>query len=286
MRPPTALIAVLASVVAAGIASGCGSTGPAVLDPVARAAEATTHTGGAHVAMTIRMDLGSLGGDLTVSANGVLNFAHGEGELLSTISGLPSTSGASSVAMTELYARDHAYISSPLFAGKLPDGASWLGIDLGRAAQQFGLEPQALSSGESNPAEYLDYLKAGGGSLRVVGHAEVRGVQTSHYSGSVDLRKLAAELPGKDRAAAEAAYSKLLTLLGTDSVPVEVWVDGHDLVRRLTLTVPITANGTSLDIQIEEELFGFGATPAVNVPSSGEVYEPSLSSLSGLPGAG
>lgn len=270
-------LAALAAAVTAIAASGCSSAGTATLDPVAQAAEVTTHSGGAHIALSIQMNLGSLGGSLDIVGNGDLNFETGEGEVFCTLSGFgalaQSPIGANGTEMTEVYKDQNIYVSSPLFAGKLPNGASWVGVNLGRIAAQYDLEPQALSSGESNPAEYLEYLKAYGGSLQPAGHAVVRGVPTSVYSGAIDLRRAAQTLPSHDRAATEASYGRLIAQIGTSSLPVRVWLDSHELIRRLTMTIPVTVAQSKLQISIQEELFDFGATPAVSAPAASQVYE-------------
>ncbi|MGO9488319.1 MAG: hypothetical protein ACLQBB_04735 [Solirubrobacteraceae bacterium] len=267
--------------------SGCGSGGgpAAALDPVAQAAETTTHAGGAQVEATVRMDLAGLGSPLTLSAHGAVNFKSHEGEIFTELSGLPAAAQAlvpaGGATITELFKGDSVYVGSSLFAGKLPGGASWMKVDLGHLTQQLGFDPQALSEGQSNPAQYLEYLRAAGGSVHAAGGAVVRGVRTTRYVGTIDLRKAAEMLPTGNRAAAEQAIEKLIGQIGTSSVPIEAWVDGHDMIRRLNLAMTLVADGQQASVEVQEELFDFGPTPSVNPPAGGEVYEPDLAALSG-----
>lgn len=270
----------LASLLVAGAlalsASGCGSSGTAALDPVAQAAETTTHAGGAQVTIKIREDLGALGGTFTISGHGDLNFETGEGELFVDLAGLPATARhalpSGGLTMTELFADNALYVGSPLLAGKLPGGARWMKLDLNAVAQKLGLDPQALTGGQANPGQYLEYLKASG-SVREAGSATLRGVKTTRYVGTVDLRKAAELLPSPSRAAARSAIAKLIAQTGTSTIPVEAWIDENHMIRRLQMTVPVVVQGQKLSVSIDEELFDFGPTPSVNPPSAGEVYE-------------
>jgi hypothetical protein len=287
-RLPIGLIALIAGLLAL-ILSGCGST-TAAIDPVAEAAIATAHAGGAQMSMRIGMDIEGLPGPIAVAGTGNFNFADGEGEIVSNLSGLPASGLGSghpgSISFTELYAKGALFMQTPLFAGKLPGGASWIEIDLARAAQGIGLDPQALSSGQSNPAQFLAYLKAGGGQVKNLGSAVVRGTQTTRYSATIDPAKALekAQLPKHELG--KASIQRLVAQAGLARIPVEVWVDAHSLVRRIAMTVSEAPQGHHVNLSVALELFNFGATPTVMVPSGGEVYDATQSSLAALGAAG
>ncbi len=287
-RVPAGLIA-LATGLLVLILSGCGST-TATIDPVAEAAVATSQAGGAQMSMRARMEIEGLGGPITMTGSGDFNFARKEGEIVSNLTGLPAGSlGAlksSSLHFTELFANDALYMESPLFAGKLPGGARWMKLDLAKLAQGAGLDPQSLSSGQSNPAQVLNYLKAGGGSVSRLGTAVVRGTKTTRYRGTIDLAKALERSSSSSPAQVKSAIQKLFAAGATAKIPVEVWVDRHNLVRRMTMTLAETPAGHRLKVLIAMELFNFGATPTVNVPADGEVFDATGSSLSALSTAG
>jgi hypothetical protein len=257
------------------LGAGCGSSASSALDPVAQAAETTSHAGGARISLNIDMNLGGSVGAFSMSGRGSLNFKSREGQIDLSITGLPT----GPMAMTELFAGDAVYVESGLLAGKLPGGARWLKVDLSKAAKNIGVDPQSLTSGESNPGQYLDYLKAAGGDVKVAGTAMVRGAKTTRYTGTVDLRKAADLLPGKDRAAGRGAIEKLIAQVGRSSLPIEVWVDEAHRVRKMSMTLELSVSGQRVHAEIGMELFDFGPTPAVHPPAAGEVYEPSLGSL-------
>lgn len=281
-----AIIAALPAVLAAGAlpvaAAGCSSDGPAgALDPVARAAETTIRAGGAQVTMTASGQV--LGQTLTMSGHGTVNLSDEEGEVFVSMSGLPSSVPgltAGRLEMTALETGHAMYVGSPLFEGKLPAGARWLKIDLGRVAESLGLDPADITSGGEAPGRYLQLLRAAG-SVRDAGPAVVRGVPTTRYVATVDLRKAAEVLPAPDRAAAEGAISKLIAQIGTSSYPVEVWVDSHQMIRRIEMQMPLSTGGQHASMSLQEELFGFGPTPSITAPAASETYEAPVPSLGG-----
>ena len=271
------------------ILSGCGSTA-ATIDPVAQAADTTSRAGGAQMAMRARMEIEGLPTPLTMTGTGNFNIAAKEGEIVSNLTGLPSSGlGAlhvSSLHFTELFAKDVLYLESPLFAGKLPGGARWMKIDLAKAARGAGLDPQSLTSGQSNPAQVLDYLRASGGSVKNLGPSVVRGTRTTRYGGTIDIAKAAGKISGTGASQLKSSIEKLVSEGGSATIPVEVWVDGHNLVRRMTMTLGETPAGHHFKVAITLELFNFGATPTVNVPPDSEVFDATRTSLAGLSAAG
>jgi len=210
-------IALLAALLVLAVACGCGSSTPsAALDPLARAASTTSGADGAKLAMHLQMNLGSLGGQIAMNAKGHVNFKNGESEITMTMNGLPAA--ASSVlpdgtTITERFTGGKVYVGSPVFAGKLPNGASWMAVDVAAVAGKLGLDPESLASGQANPAQFLRYLRASGGRVQTAGTQLVRGVRTTRYTGSIDLRKAASQLPDAG-GAAKQAVEKLIGQLG------------------------------------------------------------------------
>jgi hypothetical protein len=272
----------LAPVLAAG---GCGTS--ATLDPVAKAADATTHARGAQVAFSGSIGAPGLGFSFTLSGHGQFNFGAHEGSLALAISGLPPSAqaklGTSSLEMNELFKSGSVYVGSPLFAGKLPGGARWVRLDLARVGGALGLDPSSVLSGSADPSQFLGYLKASG-RISPVGQDSVRGVATTHYAGSLDLQKVAEAQPGSDRAKVREAFQKVIAELGQSTIPVEVWVDGQHLVRKIAIALHMHPQGQALDVQIQAEYFGFGPTPSVTPPAPAEVLDVTQNALQGLSG--
>src|SRR5438876_404094 len=139
---------------------------------------------------------------VAMSGQGFFNYATQEGELTLDMNGLPTEAAASlpsgSLHMEEIFKASSEYVGSSLFAGKLPGGARWVKIDLGRVTQALGLNMQQLA-GQSNPAQFLQYLRATAGTVTPVGSELVRGVPTTHYRATVDLDRVADVVPSADR---------------------------------------------------------------------------------------
>jgi hypothetical protein len=280
-----AVIAAVALVLASG---GSESSNVAKVTPgtFAEAADVTTQAGGAQVAITGTISASELSTPLTLSGTGHVNFDPSETQLTLTLSGLPAAAQAAvpggTLTLSEIYKSATLYMESSLFVGKLPDGARWIKLDLASVSQAMGLDPSSLTSSGANPAQYLSYLKDGGGTATVVGHEAVRGVATTHYHGELNLLKAAEAQPGTDRARARAAFEKLVAETGQSSLPVEVWIDAHGRVRRMALAIDAAGGGHDVQTNIQSEYFDFGATASVNAPAEAEVYDATATALQGL----
>jgi hypothetical protein len=277
----------LAAGLIAAVLGGCGSTA-ATLDPVAEAAVATSHAGGAQMSLDISIGLPGQASPIKLSGSGDFNFADGEGELVSELTGLPAAASgllhAGSIEFTELYAKGALYMRSPQLTAKLPGGARWIKLDLAELAQATGLDLQSLTSGQSNPAQVLEYLKASGGTVTRVGSETIRGIPTTHYRATINLAAVLRKEAAASHGDAAQAIEKLLPQSAGTTVPVEVWVDSHDLVRRMSMVLSESAAGERVKVLLALELFNFGATPSVNVPAPGEVLDATGGSLSALAG--
>jgi hypothetical protein len=282
---PTSLIAIVLAI----SASGCGSSTSAALDPVAQAADVTSSVGGAHMSLTAQVSAAALPAPFTITGQGFFNYKSREGALSLDMSSLPAAALASAssgpLRIQEIFKSSTIYVGSPLFAGKLPGGARWMKLDLSRLGGGLGLNLQQLTGGQSNPAQLLDYLKAGG-SVTVVGHELVRGTATTHYHGSLDLSRISDFVPSADRAQLHSALAKLIAQTGVSSLPVDVWVDSQRLVRRMTIALSLASRGQKLQLRLTIELFGFGPTAPVIPPRAAETYDATSTALAGLSASG
>jgi outer membrane murein-binding lipoprotein Lpp len=276
-----ASFALLAAVVAAALASGCSSGGAAAaLDPVANAAETTNQADGARLAMHVQVMIAGLPQQMTIDAGGRTSFKTQEGEISLQMNGIPGASAGGfgeGGKISERFVGGKLFMGSSLLAGKLPGGATWVEIDVAAAAKKLGLDTQSLTSGQSNPAQFLEYLRADGGSVHVTGTARVRGVQTTAYTGTVDLSKV----PGTDASSMKGAIAGVIAATGTSMIPIEAWVDSKNLIRRFTLTIPLSADGRRVDTKVTVEFFAFGPQRPVTAPPASETYEMSAAALGG-----
>jgi hypothetical protein len=224
---------------------------------------------------------------ITLSGHGAFNFKAKEGQLSLTFDGLPAqaatTLGGSSMTMTELYKANSVYVGSSVFAGRLPGGARWMRLDLSRVEQAAGIEPGSLGTGQSSdPAALVGYLEHAGVTQNV-GHELVRGVETTHYQGTLDMQRAIEAEVGSHTA---GQIGKLLSAAGLHSIPVGVWVDAAGRVRRMTMSYTLAPSGQQIGFTLQCEFFDYGATPAVHVPGASEVFDGTQQALAPLGAAG
>ncbi len=289
IRVPIVLLCVLALLAGVVFAMSGGSGGGA-LDPVAQAAQSTTHAEGAQMSLKGSVTLPGLGSQLGFSGQGSFNFKAHEGSLELTMNGLPAAVTAklhgASLQITELFKAASVYIGSPLLSGKLPGGARWMRLKLSRVQQAAGLDPRSLTSSGANPTEYLQYLKAAGAGASVVGHDSIRGVATTHYASKIDLFKAAEAQPGVDHSQLRGAFQKLIAASGLRNMPVDVWIDGQGLVRKIAITMGIAAAGQQVKAAVESEFYDFGPTQSIGVRKDSEVLDMTQQALQGISPAG
>jgi hypothetical protein len=288
-RPRRLLPGIAAAIAIALSSTGCGASG-STLDPVARAADVTSHAGGAHIAVGIQVTGAGLGEPFTMSGQGFFNYNTEEGTLSLDATGVPAGAApmlaSGGLHIEEIFKSSTIYIGSPLLAGRLPAGARWLKLDLGRFAQAIGFNLQQLAGGQSNPAQFLHYLRATSGTPTRVGSELVRGVPTTHYRAAVDLGKVAGVLPSSNAGQLRAALAKLIAQTGTSTIPVDVWVDRQHLVRRIALALSLSTGTQRARLGMTIDLFEFGPTPSVAPPPQAEVFDATQTALAGLGAAG
>jgi hypothetical protein len=251
------------------LAAGCGtvhagqarSSAPDVL----AAAVSGTSTQTARIAITESVQ--STGMSISFTETGEFDFANSRGML--TMS--------APFGMTELLLPPKVYLKiSGDGGGSLPHGKTWIEIDAGSVdslSTMFSVE---------SPGDLLAWLTAVAGSERIVGATTIRGVPVTEYQVNIDPAKMAAKASGQER----ASLSQFAKSFGNGSIPVDVWVDNHDLLRqmRLSLRGPGQAGAANSALVVSIDFYDFGvpvrvsAPPAAQVASTGQ----SVFSIAGL----
>jgi hypothetical protein len=287
-----AALGALAAIGAGGVAvSGCGAS--ATLDPIARAAEISSQQTGAKFSLTTQLASSALpGGSYSITASGYLDERDRSAELTMDLSGIPGASalpggGAGTVQM--IFQDPVIYMNLPFLAGKLPEGKTWMELNLTKVAQADGIDLSQFSSlDETDPTQFLEYLRASSGGVSTVGHETLDGVSTTHYHATLQLSDILARLPSGAQAAAKSALEKLDD---AGAIPVDVWVDAQGRVRRiqlsLGLSVPAGASAsateaTSVSGTITMNFTSYGAIPAIVPPPASEVFDASSLAAAGL----
>jgi len=170
---------------------------------------------------------------------------------------------------------DHAivYTHSPQLSQLLGAGRDWVKIDAAEVGRAAGIDVSALTQPGQDPTQAVRQLKAVSADVKTVGREEVRGVATTHYRATVDLRRYADLVPAADRAAARASIDRFTAETGASRVPVDVWIGADDLVRRLAQKLSLDASGGPSAIEQRFEFYDFGAQVDIRVPDADEVTD-------------
>jgi hypothetical protein len=278
------------ALVAGGVAmSGCGAS--ATLDPIAQAAVVSGQQSGVTLAMTMQFSSPALpGGSYAITANGTFDQLAHTGQMTMDLSGVPGISSLGGNGQVQMrFITPDAYMNMPFLAGKLPEGKTWIKLDLSQIAAADGLSASSLSSlDESNPTQFLEYLRGSSGEVVTLGSETVEGVPTTHYHATLQLSHILEKLPSSEQASAKAALEKLGTGNG---IPVEVWIDAQGRVRRMQMAFSVGAGlagapAGGISFSITMAFKSYGPVPAVVAPPAGEVYDATSAATAGLSGTG
>jgi hypothetical protein len=168
------------------------------------------------------------------------------------------------------------------FLGATSD-KSWVKISADGAGSPLG---SPLAAG----TEVLKLLD-GAGEVTTVGTEALRGVDTTHYRGTLDVASALSNLPADERGTVQDELDQVGIDPSAVSFPVDVWIGQDDLVRKVQLGLDESKVGTGGGAQatVTLELYDFGAPVEVTVPPADQVFtvDPStLANLGNLAGIG
>jgi hypothetical protein len=245
-------IAVALAVTLAGCGDAKKSSGakPVSADLIAAAAAKSTKTG------SVEADFKISGAGVNGSGSGVFNTGpsrSGQLKMKVNVRGM-------SVPIDSVITGNVLYMRSSIFRqlGLSPD-KQWVKLDLGRLAQQRGIDLSSLANASPTPASALSYLR-GAGKVREVGSESVNGVDTTHYKVTVDLERAAAKSSGSEG----QSLRRLIQETGVRRLPVDVWVDDKGYVRKVRYAQRAAAQGKSVDVTMN--LHDYGAPVTVKPP--------------------
>lgn len=251
-------VASLCALAGAAVAlGGCGAS--QVVDPVAKAATATLSTTGYKIAAV--MSVTGSANPVTASLNGTVDTASGSGSM--TIN--ESVAGAR-VHGPVIFSGLNFWLKSSAIAGaaQRTGGKAWIYVDMSKSLGALGVSslPSTI-----NPSQFLDYLNTVGATPTRVGSVTIDGVKTIEYRATIDLARYAQKYGVSSK-----TTSALESTLGGHSLPVEVWIDGQNRVRRIRIAFPECVEGSKLQFSMTMGIYGFGPQPQVQIPSRHAVY--------------
>jgi hypothetical protein len=235
-------------------------------DPVARAVAATDRQDGG-VAVVLAGAVTSDGQTVPLAGAGTIDRKADRGSFK-----LKTSFGAQPFTIEEITDKHLLYIRSEVFAGKLPGGRSWMKVDLDAAAKERGIDLSALgtSGPAQSPTQGLDYLR-GAGKAKKLGTEKVGDVATTHYRVTVNLDRAAKR---STQASAKRAIDALAASLGTrTSIPVDVWVDGKNLIRRQSVDYVAMIQGGKSTFRLTTDYTDYGAEVKISPPADSDTID-------------
>jgi hypothetical protein len=292
----------LVVVLGAGASACGGSSSPAAAPSTLPAAklpgnvvlasvQTTAAAKSARESMTISTGSGPMAFSMTT--NGAIDFATGNSEFKSELGGPLASflSGGLEMRVVDgvVYMKLPASIGG-LFGGS-GGGDQWLSITpkAGGGSNPFS------NLGQSDPTQVLGALERVSDDVKEVGTATVRGVETKHYTATIDFAKAIdnAKIPKALRGKADGLFGNGAKL---PAVPVDVYLDGDGHLRRMTLDMDLGsfatgasgASGVTLPtISMTLDLYDFGSPVSVQAPPANEIVQlPKLGAMGGMGGLG
>lgn len=220
---------------------------------IAQAADSTAATGSAKLVSTTSIKGAPMGGsgtqDLTITADGIIDFAGSEASL--QVSSPMMGTGSS---MQVVLADGVGYVKVPMFGDK------WISSP----TKDLGLSM-------ADPTQGLETLRKAA-DLTEVGTEDINGVTATKYTGTVDLSEAVGQL-GLPAADAEKAQRELAKVART--ADVTVWVDDQDRVVRYDQELAVNADGQQVQVSSSTSLSDFGITTDIQAPPADQVMDAS-----------
>ena len=249
LLPLALLVAVLAA-----LGAGCGGV---AIDPVAAAASKTADAGSFRFSFSFSLGAGDKQ-QPALAGSGAYDASARRLQATLTL-GKDTLDGILDVGTATVYAKP------PTGKAQLPAGKTWMKLDLGAAAKQAGVDLGTITSAQLDPGKLVGVLKQAGTSTKV-GTEQVGGVETTHYRVTIDPKTALAKSGATAKQKQQAQQA--LQFLGDSTFPLDVWVDGAGLLRRVALDF---GAGGLLSLKAQLDLTDYGADVHVDLPPADQV---------------
>lgn len=234
-----AVAAALTSVAACGGSDSKNEGGAAATkaEPIAALLAVQKKTGGAHSAkvegttkMGSQMSMKQTGAiDWSDGISGAMEIKYTGGTMADTL----KQAGSDGTMQARYFKDGYAANMGEVFAQQA-GGKHWINYRYEDLAELSGASGEVMKDQMQNttPDQGVKALLASG-DVKKVGQEDVRGVATTHYSGTVDVAELTAKNSELD-AGQLAAFKKQLNDAGISTEKVDIWVDKNDLLVKKT----------------------------------------------------
>jgi hypothetical protein len=228
----------------------------------------------------LQLSLPALPAPLLGNGSGSFDTAGHSGSVSMELGGIPQLAavlGSSTIRVDEIVNGLTIYLKLPsALTGGQQHGKPWMKIDLGKAASAAGMS--GLSSlidnpTSTDPSQFLRYLRATSGSVKKVGSGSVDGFQTTEYRATIDLDRVPNAEPAASRAAVRQTITELEQAGHIHSLPITVWIDGQNLVRRMAFSLNESVSGESLAVKMRIDIPQYGPQPPPQLPPASQVTD-------------
>jgi hypothetical protein len=261
----------ICAIAAASLATAaCGGGAANALQSVAGAAEKTAGTDSVKFHLKLSESVGPIG-PLTFTADGVSDNTAKAADMTMDLSSIAAFAGSQAGAPDQWKA--HFVLDNEVFYMQLPaidkylKGKTWVKADLNKLAKQHGFDLSQLlqQAGSQDPTKALQAIQSVG-NVSKVGTATIDGVNTTEYSGTIDVKKAAAALG--------PSASKLFAQAKLTSIPVDVWVGDDGLVRRFHENFAYLVQGAGeLNTDLTMDLTDFGVKTNIQPPPADQTVD-------------
>jgi len=256
-----------------GSKSQQGANGAEALKAVRLAATSSQKKSTANFKMT--MDVTADGQKIPITATGQIDGANDAVELEMSL----SVPGQGSMKLKEIVKGKTIYMTG--FPGMPKNQWVKLSLDeLGAAAG--GGATSGLGAG-SDPTDQLKLLTQVSDDVKAEGKATVNGVETTKYSGTIDLAKASAASGADAKELAE--IRKQYEALALKKIPFELYIDGDNLPSRMTMTMDGSSNTSGktekFSMKSQMDFTDWGTDVKITAPKKAKSFEDLLAGLGG-----
>ena len=246
-------------------AGACGGSSNSSTDIVARAAADTAKLSGYRVTGRVTISSPVFGLTSMILA-GTFDRTNRRGQLTTVV-----PVGSRRVQIAELVSRLAVYMGASVLPGgvHLTGGKPWLKLDLSRAIGPAGVTSLPTAS---DPTQFVDYLRAVSSATSHKGIESVSGIPTAHYSATIDLDRYPALVSSAERPVVQRSIKMLESALGSHTLPVDVWIDSHGLIRQFSLAFGECFSRTRVQYEMSPDLYDFGPQSTPSIPPNRSVY--------------
>ena len=277
-RVPRRLIAgglVLVAAVAAAFVV-LASTSNQAVDPIAQAASASSKQSGFRMDMSFIISSPAFG-VLPASATAVVDPPdHAfSASLALDYSRLPQAAqalGGGRLQLAMILEGHEMYLKLPqALLAKVPNlgGKPWVKVNVTKSTGVSGLPSIGSGASTADPMAVLKQLQASVGSVTNEGQQLIDGVPTTHYRAVLSAGRLLSKLPSSER-------STLQQITAGVGIPVDVWIDAHHLLRRITMSLSVNSPaGPALQATFTANISHYGPQPRPTLPPASQVTDAS-----------